>query len=205
MDSTLGIIQKYIKLVEREHLNIKVKIISQNEKTGITGAWNFALKEVSGDVVHCLNSDDWYESGSISTVLEAFTKWPNADIMYGNVYFHPLRGNKYIRYCRPLILFPFLMPLAHPATFVRRSVFGKIGLFDETLSISSDYDFFYRCYKKKLIFRKIKKPLTNMQLGGAANSNRRTARRETLKVALKYTSVPILPYTAYCTRKLFNR
>ena len=204
-DSTLDIVQRYIELVEKERLNIKIKVIFQKEKTGITGAWNIALKEITGDIIHILNSDDWYELDALTSVLDIFDKYPDVGIAYASAYFSPAEGNKFIRYCRPLMFFPFLMPLVHPATFVRRSVFEKVGIFDETYSISSDYDFVYRCYKDGIKLRKIRKPLVNMLLGGFANSNRNIARKETLKIALKYSSLSILPYTAYWIRKLFKR
>ena len=204
-DSTLDIVQRYIELVEKNHLNIKIKIINQKEKTGITGAWNLALKEITGDIIHILNSDDWYEPETLSTIVKTFTKYPDAGIVYAAAYFHTGEDNKFIRYCRPLIFFPFLMPLAHPSTFVRTSVFKKVGVFDENYSISADYDFVYRCYKNGINFMKISNPLVNMTLGGTANSNRDIARKETLKVALKRSSFPLFPYAAYWIRKLFKR
>ena len=204
-DSTLGIIQRYIDLVDKKCLDIEVIVVHQKEKTGVTGAWNLALKEVSGDVVHILNGDDWYEPDTISTVMSAFDKYSNIDIVYASAYFHTSEKNKFIRSCRSLRLLPLLMPLAHPSTFVRHSVYVKVGLFDESYLISADYDFIYRCHKNGIKFLKISKPLVNMQLGGFANSNRKTARKETLKIGLKYSSSPILPYLAYFIRKLLNR
>ena len=204
-DSTLNIIKKYIELVEKECLKITVKVINQKEKTGITGAWNLALKETVGDIIHILNSDDWYESDTLSSVIETFTKYPKTDIVYGPGYFHRSLDYKFIRSCRSLKFLQLLMPIVHPSTFVRLSVYKENGLFDESYSISADYDFIYRCYKKGVKFLKLNKALVNMQLGGFANSNRKIARKETLNIALKYSSLPILPYLAYFIRKALKR
>ena len=108
--------------------------------------------------------------------------------------------SKSIRIPRPLIYFPFLMPLAHPTTFVKKSVYDKLGLFNESYSISGDYDFLYLCYKEKINFCEIRKPLVNMLLGGAANSNRTIARKETYEIAKKYSYWKLLPFLAYIIR-----
>ncbi|OGV37101.1 MAG: hypothetical protein A2X48_04630 [Lentisphaerae bacterium GWF2_49_21] len=180
------------------------KIINQTEKTGITGAWNLGLKEVNSDLVFILNSDDWYEPDAVPEIFNAFEANPDADIAYGSIDFH--EGNrKYTRDCRPLWMFPVMMPIAHPACFVRKSVYDKMGCFDERYRISADYEFLYRCHIKGIKFCEIRKVLVNMELGGTANSNRAAARAETREIAKKYCQIPFLPDLAYFSRILTGR
>ncbi|HCE45309.1 MAG TPA: hypothetical protein DET40_17350 [Lentisphaeria bacterium] len=203
-DDTLKIISEKEIFSENNNFKTSFKIIEQKEKSGITGAWNLALREIDSDLVFILNSDDWYEPDTISTILSAFEADPDAGIVYGSIYFH--RGeDKYLRNCRPLWMFPAMMPIAHPSCFVRKSVYDKAGLFDGKYRISADYEFLYRCYNKGIKFCEIRKPLVNMELGGTANSNRAAARTETREIAKKYCPVPLLPDVAYLARLVAGR
>ena len=102
-------------------------------------------------------------------------------------------------------MFPVMMPIAHPGCFVKKSVYDKVGLFEQKYRISADYEFLYRCYSKGVKFCRIRKPLVNMELGGTANSNRGTARKETLEIGRKYCRVPLLPELAFFARVLAGR
>jgi glycosyltransferase involved in cell wall biosynthesis len=193
-----------LHMIRDNNFKTRFKIINQKEKTGITGAWNLGLAEVQTDVVMILNSDDWYEPDTVPEILGAFEDNPDAGIVYGSTYFH-MGKDKYLRNCRPLCMFPVMMPIAHPACFVRKSVYDKVGLFDENYRISADYEFLYRCHRKGMKFCEIRKPFVNMELGGTANRNRETARRETREIAKKYCSVPLLPEIAYLARLVSGR
>ena len=193
-----------LQMIRETNFKTSFKIINQKEKTGITGAWNLGLTEVKTDIVMILNSDDWYEPDTVPEILGAFEDNPDVGIVYGSTYFH--KGeDKYLRNCRPLWMFPVMMPIAHPACFVRKSVYDKVGLFDENYKITADYEFLYRCLRKGMKFCEIRKPFVNMELGGTANRNRETARRETREIAKKYCSVPLLPEMAYLARLVCGR
>jgi GT2 family glycosyltransferase len=159
---------------------------------------------VTSDLVFILNSDDWYEPGAVADVLDAFKENPEAEIVYGPALFH-LRNEQFVRNCRPLWMFPVMMPIAHPSCFVRKSVYDKVGLFDEKYKISADYEFLYRCISKGVKFCEIRKALVNMELGGYANSNRGAARKETLEIARRYCRLPLLPEIACLARRLSGR
>jgi glycosyltransferase involved in cell wall biosynthesis len=185
--------------------NISLNILTQNEKNGIYGAVNQGIKAVSSDIVFILHSDDWLEPGSAEKILAKFAEVPNAEIVLTSAFFHPLKSSPYIRRQRHFALFPILMPIIHPGAFVSKKAYEKYGLYNETYSISADYDFFYRCLNSKAVFCEIRKPLVNVQLGGTANMSREKARKETLEIARKYCGSKILPQIAYFMRKILNR
>ncbi len=203
-DSTIDIIKELQIKVDNNNLSVKVKLISQIENSGIYGAMNIGVKAVKSDIVFILNSDDWYEANTAEIVLSAFAKSADIDIVYSSLFFHE-KNIKYLRKPRPLSFLPFMMPIAHPTTFVKKSVYDKIAYFNEDYSISSDYDFIYRCYSSNLKFLKIKKVLVNMLLGGAANTHRVTARLETYNIAKKYSKFALLPFIAYIARKILKK
>lgn len=187
-----------------EH-GIELIILNQKEKSGITGAWNIGLKEVKGDVVFILNSDDWYEPGAALSSMRIFEKNPQEEIVLSPAYFHSTDRNKFVRQNRNLMFFPFLMPIVHPGCFVKRSVYERLGYFNESYRISADYEFVYRCRKAGIKFCEIRNPLVNMMLGGTANNSRERARKETLEIGRKYCTVPLLPEIAYFARWITGR
>jgi glycosyltransferase involved in cell wall biosynthesis len=204
-DATLNTIHDLEKMVVEKSLPVNIKLLLQSEKTGIYGAMNLGLKAVTADLVFILNSDDWYEKDTAAVVLDEFAKSSDVDIVYASAYFHKENGLRFIRTPRSFVLLPFLMPIAHPATFIKHSVYDKLGIFNETYSLSADYDFIYRCSDAGVKFCEIRKPLVNMLLGGAANSGRAKAREETYHIAKKYCCCKILPFFAYFARKMLNR
>ncbi len=180
------------------------KVMRQEEKSGITGAWNMGLPEATGDIIFILNSDDWYEEGAAAQVLEAFERNPDSGIVLSSAFFH-VAGGKYKASPKSFALFPLLMPVVHPGCFVRKEVYEKIGVFDCRYGISADYDFVYRCYNSGVKFHRIEGTLVNMQLGGRANSSRARARKETLDIALRHSGSRILPNLAFWARTLIGR
>jgi glycosyltransferase involved in cell wall biosynthesis len=176
-------------------------LLKQKTKSGIYGAINEGIKTAKSEFIFILHSDDWYEKNAAELVLAKFAESSDADVVLSDAYFHPLSSKEYIKRQRSFIFFPFLMPIIHPAAFVRKRVYEKYGLYDENYAISADYEFFYRCFVKKLKFCEIRKPLVHVQLGGFANTNRERARSETLNAAMRHSSLKILPKAAFFARK----
>ncbi|MEA2012420.1 MAG: glycosyltransferase family 2 protein [Verrucomicrobiota bacterium] len=200
-DETLNI----IKSAESSNKNVDFKIIHQKDDSGIYGAFNMGIEEASSELICILNSDDWYEKNAINIVLKAFTDNRDTDILYSSIFFHNPAANKYLRYPRSFLFLPFMMPLAHPTCFIKKNVYKRIGLYDINYKISADYDLIYRAFQNNINFCGLRKPLVNMQLGGTANSSRILARKETLKIALKYCKIKFLPYLAYLLRILLSK
>lgn len=142
-----------------------VKVISEND-SGIYDAFNKGVKRSIGDVIGFLNSDDYYLDGAFNSVIECFESNPDAAIVHGNMevgskVYQPLAG-----------LFSFGgARIFHPASFIRREVFERIGFFDKTLRIASDLDFFIRARNNNYKFVHIDKRLTHFSLGGISTRN----------------------------------
>lgn len=171
---------------------------------GIPNAWNLGLAQLQTDVVFLLNADDWLEPDAAATVMAAFEAVPEAGLLTSPIRIVGEEGERILR-PRPLWLFPFLMPVMHPGCFVRRSVYDRVGDFDERYRISADYDFVYRCRRAGVVFHGLSEPLVNMQWGGMARQNLPTARRETLAIARRHCRIPGLPFLAYVLRRVLGR
>ena len=111
---------------------------------GIYHAMNKGIRAAKGEYCLFLNSGDWL---SEPTILEkVFAQNPQADIVAGDVYFFDAKLNT-IKWLiaspsQPTAKTLFLGTLPHQATFIRRSLFDHIGLYNEQLKIASDWLFF---------------------------------------------------------------
>ena len=60
----------------------------------------------------------------------------------------------------------------HTTLFIKKDLLSEIGFYDESLKISSDYEFMIRLFRKdKLKFFFLNKVTVKMRSGGASNKN----------------------------------
>lgn len=135
---------------------------------GIYDALNKGLRAAHGEVVACLNADDWYTEGALARVRAAFADHRQADIVHGNI----LVCGREVRPPRGLASFGGAR-IFHPAAFIRRELLARLGGFDATYLICADLDFFLRARAAGAHFVHIDVPLTNFSLGGLSTVQRR--------------------------------
>jgi glycosyltransferase involved in cell wall biosynthesis len=129
---------------------------SSQPDNGQSDAINRGMRQVSGDIIGWLNSDDLYVPGALSAVAAAFSN-PNVQWVVGryqiiNAAGLPVRSliarykdralNHYS--CSKLLRENFI---AQPAVFWRREFGQKIGPLDESLHYTMDYDLWLRMGK----------------------------------------------------------
>ena len=118
---------------------------------GIAHAMNVGIKMATGDVVAHLHSDDYYlDALVLSDVAKAFTK-TGTQWLFGRTKTDregvlEIPGWAMPAYSRKRLLRGNF--IAHPATFVRRSMFEQCGVFDESIKYAMDYDLWLRLSKK---------------------------------------------------------
>jgi len=181
--------------------------VNQGGARGITNAWNMGLQLVQAPVVFIINADDWYESECASAVLQRFEGAPDLDILSGSVrlWDRDAPNCRRVIHARKRWLAPFLNPLCHPATFVRRRVYQELGGFDEQYAVAADYEFTFRCIsanKKIAIDRSL---VVNHEAGGFAAQNRIRARREQFEIAWRYCNSFLLPFISRAIRTAVGR
>ena len=101
---------------------------------GLYDAMNQGIAAASGEVVGILNSDDYFTSNDILTIIaEAFELHPYIDAVYGDV--HYVKGNdtsKIVRYYSSRLFRPSWMRMgfmpAHPSFYCKKSVYDKYKL-----------------------------------------------------------------------------
>ena len=159
-DRTLSIVQSY------QSNNPDLKILWHSEAdTGIYDAFNKGIKRAQGEIICILNADDWYENDTLQSVADGFEN--DVDIVYGME--RVISDGR--EFAVRLYHHSFLPDhtLCHPAVFVRKSAYDRVGLFDTQYRIASDYDFLIRCKAAGMNFKPLYQILANFRLGGISS------------------------------------
>lgn len=178
-DNTLAIINR--------HKDVYSFLLSEKDK-GIYDALNKGIINSSGEVIGILHSDDLlYDDDVLSDVSEIFDKNPAVGAVYGNlVYVDRDNPNKIVRkwvskpYKLNRLCYGWMPP--HPALFIRKECFSKLGSYDLQYKSAADYDLILRfLYKYKIRTAYLPKTLVKMRVGGVSNrsiKNRWRANKE---------------------------
>ncbi len=136
-DGSVDILRKYPHLIWKSELD-----------RGQTHALNKALAISSGDVIGWVNSDDMLAEGALSVVHEYFTKHLDRHVLVGNM--RVVDENSNLLYMVPATEITFddllngVQCVQQVSTFFRRTVFQKVGFFNESFHFSMDHEFFLR-------------------------------------------------------------
>ena len=145
---------------------------------GIYDAMNKGIAHSKGDVIGILNSDDFFTSNDvIEKMVAAFERNPETDIIYGDVHFVKEDNlKKCVRYYSgriftpALIRFGFIAP--HPSFYIRREIFEKYGVYDDSYKISADYELIARfCHIHRIKRKYLHLDFVTMRIGGASTRN----------------------------------
>ena len=164
IDGTLAIANK------QDHIS---KIVSEADK-GIYDALNKGIKNSTGEIIGILNSDDtFYDENSLQYIADAFDK--DTDCVFGDLIYtdknekvkRAWKGSEFKKGAFKKGWMP-----AHPTFYCRRSVYEKLGLYDDSFKIAGDFELMLRFLEKHNIRSKyIPKTLVNMKVGGASNND----------------------------------
>ena len=197
-DETLEIVKRFEPLFEG-----RLKWKSEPDK-GIYDAMNKGINMATGDVMGIVNSDDWLEADAMIIVAKAIEKNGNdRNALYcGNILFHYNNGDKK-RMDANIPLFKKEAPLyimtgiRHPATFVPREVYDKVGLFNDKMKLSADQDFILRCYFQGVNLYHVNNVLSNMAAGGISTDNTKASLEASIhdrKIMLRENNIHGLKY-----------
>jgi hypothetical protein len=141
--------------------------------------------------VGLLNADDRYAPWALSAVAEAARARPECGIFYGKQAVIDAASRRWTVY--PLGDFarlPNNMCIAHPAMFVKKSVYEKHGTFDASYKIAGDWDFALGLYRAGECFCPIDTVLTAFDNAGKSSIPSRRLLAENRKVYFRHLSFP---------------
>ena len=133
----------------------------------------------------------------MSTVLENFSKNEEYLIVSGRIIYTNTERTQINRSER---LFPFLNPYNHPATFISKKLYDRIGAYNTSYIVSADYEFLYRAFSLGYKFFIDNDILVSMEPGGFASQNKKIGRAEAYRIASNYTKLNLFPGLAFILR-----
>ena len=118
---------------------------------GPAQAINRGLAQATGDILCWLNADDLYLPGALWAAAEAFTRRPEAALVYGEGWYIDEAGERIepCRFVRRRFDRRYLVnrdPILQPAAFWRRELWRATGPLDEALRWVFDWEWFIRAH-----------------------------------------------------------
>lgn len=164
-DGTLSIVQGY------EHS--KTKVLISEPDSGLYDAINKGLRAATGEIVAVLNSDDVYSHSFLLSFISHLFQTNSFDVIYGNVAIFDENLHSMKRYYDSAIfaadkLVYGIMP-AHPAMFIKKSVYDSIGQYSTKFVACSDFEYTVRLCAASLSMYLFDRVFVNMRSGGLTN------------------------------------
>lgn len=166
IDETLDVVKNKCTKVSR--------IISEPDK-GIYDALNKGIENATGDIIGFLHSDDILAyPEAIKDVVDVFLN-SNSDAVYGDLEYVSKNDTSNIvrcwqsgNYSRLKMQFGWMPP--HPAYYMKKECYDRLGGFLLDYHISADYESLLRyIWKGGVSVEYIPKVLVRMRVGGASN------------------------------------
>jgi glycosyltransferase involved in cell wall biosynthesis len=145
----------------------RIKYIKHQKNMGLAASRNTGIKNSQGEYIAFLDADDIWLPQKIETQLKKL-KELNADLVFSNWYIwdpennikikafdsNPIKGKK------DLLKFLIRKNFGNSSTaLLKKSSLNIVGLFDETLNSSEDYDLWIRFCQKGMKIAFVEKPL----------------------------------------------
>lgn len=161
--------------------------VSEPDK-GIYNAMNKGIKVANGEYLLFLNSGDkLFNNDSLLNILPYLEK---EDIVYGNLEFIDINNENFYGKYPETISFHFLFTgsLPHPASFIKKTAFDKVGFYDENLKIVSDWKWFIIAFTRfSLTWKQIPIIVSKFYLDGISSTQVDNVRRERDLVISSFT------------------
>ncbi len=144
-----GASKDYTPAILRKYEQNITKLISEPD-SGVYNAMNKGIKAATGDLLFFLNADDVFINELVVEQFVEFAKERTERLILGNIVLLDKYTGKVYHEKQQLIDDIQLLKstVFHPATFFRREVFEKYGLYNEENKIASDYEWYLNYFVK---------------------------------------------------------
>jgi len=175
-----------------------VRYISEPD-AGTYHAMNKGVRMATGEIIHILNSDDWYSSNDVVSSMVNLMEAGKYDLCNAYIAQVNPKGDEVCVNGADVSRAQLLnkMRVAHPSCFVRSSVYQRFGDFSQGFAIAADYDFVLRIWGRvKAGF--LPKRIVQMQLAGASSGNPVRSYKESMAVSLVHGKGVIPSLVIFC-------
>lgn len=161
---------------------------SSEPDSGIYDAMNKGIQAATGKIIGIINSDDWYSLETVEKIVSCF-KLSDAEVIYGDI-LQVYPNNQIIQSkLENLSNLNYKMVIPHPAVFVKKEVYKRLGSFNLKYKIAADYELMLRFYKAGVRFKYINTELAYFRIGGTSYSNAELCAEEIKNIALENLDV----------------
>ncbi len=183
--STDDTVEKYFEANKK----ISYRKIFNERDEGIADAFNKGIKRAAGDVILLLNSGDLlYDQNVIKIVLEKFDADKNLMWLHGKYRYQ--RSGIWVTLGKsfdPQKLYRGMRSLSHQTMYVRKELYKKYGMYDNSFKIAMDFDFVARIRFEKFLF--LNEILAINVPGGISTEKYNLSLKEGSRVVKKYLGV----------------
>lgn len=161
-DGTLSIIKKYSK-----HINHWIS----EEDAGLYDAMNKGISLASGKLIGMINSDDWYNPDTVSTVVSYMKLYPGKRIFHGDLLIHDYDGKPHLKRFNPSLfkMLNYGVTYNHPTFFVSKEIYEQYSFNINLVSIADVQFILEILLKEKDVFVYVNKVLANFRKGGVSS------------------------------------
>ena len=161
------------------------KIFSERDE-GIADAFNKGIKRSTGDVILLLNSADClYDKNVLKNVVQKFEE--DDQLMWLHGKYKYLRSGIWVTLGKPFDpkkMYRGMRSLNHQTMYVKKELYDKYGLYDNSFKIAMDFDFVARIRNEKFLF--IPEILVISKPGGISTAQYNLSLKESTIVVKKY-------------------
>lgn len=161
-----------------------------------TEGLNIAMRRMGGDVIGFINSDDCLADGAAKAVLEAFLSQPSLDLVYGEVEWIDADGNSAGIHRGDIKDYTDVLNIyevwwkqrqwVQPEVFWRRSLWDRVGPFDESLNLAFDFEYWVRCFQNDLKVRRIQQVLAKFRRHSSQKSTASLKAAEEIRTVVSH-------------------
>ena len=146
-DGSVDVIKEYVSANPNSNPFFKhaLKWVSEKDN-GIYNAMNKGIRNASGAYVQILNSGDIFAATDVvERMVDAIEKKEYPDLIYGNMIKKDYASGKIVGMSKEVeysLRQYYSSTMNHDCCYIRRDVYEKYGLYDESLKIVSDWKWF---------------------------------------------------------------
>jgi glycosyltransferase involved in cell wall biosynthesis len=169
---------------------------------GQAHAINKGLQRARGEILGWLNSDDILLPGVVGWVVQVFDQCPQLDVVYGRLERIDASGRLLPTPLLPKDRVDFDLSqvlgecvVNQPGSFWRRRIMEQVGLLNEELHFSLDYEYWIRLALAGAQFKRLPETVARFRLSSASKTVGQTAHQaqEQIRVLETLASRPDLP------------